>query len=1025
MTVEEMLKNKTLDRGKLIPVKITKDTKIPSFLEPMTVANGWAEDLCQKLLETLEQDTSVNSTHIQHDQQEDFCRKYLHRKQQIVCFRAKRFTPPTMNPRYQVDISDMFTELELLKGNNSDELRPNQPTTLTDVLEMIENTPACKCLIVGDGGIGKTTLLKYLAYTSSIKSIKPFKGKIVFLLNARDLEKGKGILDLIEKQLNLEDLSLNENLSEDSKIIRRFIMNHDDNIVLLLDGLDELRFQNESLIRLFRKETLEKSVIILTSRRTESIYEFINECDVHVNINGFDDESIRKYIDKHFQYFESPKLGKSLTKELVDRKPSEVYSLSKNPMLLLSLCILWEDKQSLPVEDDLFKEISRSILNQFIEKEQQNWQKISKFNDAPTEFVNAMMLLGKCMYYNLKENNLSLNRRDLIDNGGSRDLVDMALRLGFVYRDALISKSDFEEIYMPLHKLIVESLVGFYLSKLCESEGNDNACAEGLNLLTPLDEHEWKVIRESDYFIEVRKIAIGFLGADAGQFLRHWITNDLSTYVSLMGTHWDCVEKQHEDNVERALINYSISNTTSEVKQLTDDVSKSLRVFIRHVFQDEHFDGHFIHLIRTLHSFPDSHSLRMFYQMNRCKGIVLAHIVCLSTCKNIEMKQCNLSGVVVNDMIREWVDRGVNLRLRYLDVSGNDLSNTDGTLLGSFLIMSPGLQYLGMHDCKLSSDIITCMVEECWRQKCKFTLQTLNISSNDLSTIASVFLSYLMFRCTMLHTLDMHSCNLSGNIMNDLITECSFRKVELRLRNLNISSNNFNNIDGTLLGSLLSMVGSRSLSPNTYLELDMHDCNLSGAVINSMINECSEKEAKMALRKLNISGNHFSDTDGTLLGSLLVMSPGLHYLDMHDCDLSGVVMNNTITECCNKGVKLPLLNLDISGNNLTDIDGTLLGSLIIMCTSLEKLIMHHCYLSGTVFNSMITEYSNRNVELKSLKYLNISGNDFSNIDGTLLCTLLTTFPCLIDIDMQECNQSNVAGLQDFKTRCHNKVKLKL
>ncbi|XP_071963949.1 NLR family CARD domain-containing protein 4-like [Antedon mediterranea] len=361
---------------------------------------------------------------------------YLLDKQQTVLQYAKCFTPAILNPRYQVDISELFTDLELLKHSKRTSI--SQPTTIKDVLSFIKSKPACRVLVDGEGGIGKTTLLRYISYNAATdESVDVFKGKIVFLLNVRDLEEGKGILNLIVKQLDMEEFDLKTELGDDSKIIKKFILNHDDKIVLLLDGLDELRFKSNTLIELFRKEKLKNSTVILTSR-SENINEFINSCDVYVRVKGFGNDSIENYISKHFEHFETPALGESLKQELLHQNyHKEIHSMCKNPMLLLSICFMWEDKQNLPEdESDLFKELFRSILNQFIAKQpQQQNNLLSKFDAAPVEYVNPMICLGECMYHSLKINQLSINKQKMI---GDKNMVDMALKLGFVYEDALV-----------------------------------------------------------------------------------------------------------------------------------------------------------------------------------------------------------------------------------------------------------------------------------------------------------------------------------------------------------------------------------------------------------------------------------------------------------------------------------------------------------------------------------------------------------------------------------------------------------
>ncbi|XP_071952095.1 uncharacterized protein [Antedon mediterranea] len=1011
--IQKMLDNNTLDQAKVIPVKLTRDAVIPPCLEAFQEINVWEEDLSQKLINQLELETicvskkniltkSEEEQSLQKDLNSDTekIEEYLLKRQNVLCKEASQFTPAIMRARYKVDISQMFTDLELLKENDKKEAKP---TTLQDVADIIKSTPNCKTLIEGQGGIGKTTILRRLASNWATGKIL-FEGKIVFLLNIRDLEKDDDILDLIEKQTDMKDFSRHTKLSKDSLV--DFLLIHDDKIVLLLDGLDELRFSNKSLICLFTKEILPKSTVILTSR-SENIDEFINKCNVHVKVKGFDSQSIKEYIVKHFSYFRKPELGTSLIDELgIDRYTlpnTDVYSMCRNPMLLLLICLLWEENQSLPHNKaDLFKEIFRCILNQF-NKKQEKYRKISKLEDAPEEYVKAMILLGKYMYKSLKVNQLSIDKRDLKDN---KDIVDLALKLGFVYEEAPISKSNFDSIYMPPHKLIVESLVGFYLSKLCENEGMENECIECVTrLLTPLNDNEWDEIRESEHLAIVREFAVGFLGDKAGIFLNHWITNNISKYRSLP-RNLEFVKKQHEDAVLKTLI---AKMKCTKLHQHIDNISASIRMFI----SPEDTPG------PKLHSMEYNDDMLSTFCSNMAldgKGRVIAHLLSIdSSCDNVMIK--NQSGHIMNDMIKECSNRGGQLVLQVLNISNNNLDSIDGTLLGSLMIMSPRMYWLEMSNCNLSGDAVNDMIRECSNKGVKLALEQLRINDNNLSNVDGSLLGSLMIMSPIMCWLKMSNCNLSGDVFNDMIRECSNRGVQLALEQLRINDNNLSNVDGSLLGSLFI------LSPELK-KFKMNNCKLSGDVMNDMIKECLNSGVQLPLASLLISDNNLSIIDGSLLSSLLSVFSELRVLKMNNCKLSGDVMNDMIKEYSNRGVQLALADLFISDNNLSAIDGSLLSSLLSVFSELRVLKMNNCKLSGNVLNDMIRACLNRGVQLR-IADLFISDNNLSTIDGSLLSSLFILFSELSMLEMCNCNLSDDTVNYMIKECSNRRVQLPL
>ncbi|XP_033103303.1 uncharacterized protein LOC117106077 [Anneissia japonica] len=1103
-------------------------------------------------------------------------RKYLLSSQQKVCRTSNQFTPAIINTEHQVDIVNIFTDLDLLKISKNrekedaaiftdlDQLKTSKNrkkadadmftglslpkisknsnkkdatlTTLKQVLDDIESTPACKALIEGESGIGKSTLLRYVAYNWAKKeSDEIFKGKIVFLVNIQDIDKGETILDAILNQINLQGFQLETGLQKDPLLIKRFIWNHSNEIVLLLDGLDELKDSSESPIRIFKNQEMCECKVILTSR-PENINDFINASNLHVEVKGFSTDNISKYIKKHFAFFREPLLGDSLIEELDSNdkyKYKEVFSMCKNPLLLLSVCIMWEERKHLPADKtDLFKEVFRCILNQFIDKQAIKEQKISIFENTPERFVNAMALLGKYFYKGLKRNQLSINRREIEED---KEMVALALKLGFVYKDTPKLKSNFEEIFTTRHKLIVESLVGFYLCKLCETQGSKDKFSKGMErLFEPLTDNEWKMISRSKHLHMTKVFTIGFLGSNAGIFLSHWITNYVSTYRSLM-EYLRCIKEEHKVTVEKAVIDH-MTRKNLEIEPHIYKICKSLRKFIHYITPEVDISQreHFIKLMIRIHTYlPGAESkvinaVECFWKemSSEEKGRMLAHIliavsdqnlilekissmICVNDinyltdecqrlyfkyditecrlsslntasylvhlfsnasqlsnfkCSNcitgaamnevirdclrgevklelnklsfsdnnisnidwlpyaslfitpklntLEMSNCSLSGVVMNDMIRACSSRGVNLELVELDISDNNLSNIRGSSFASLLAITPKLNRLFMVNCSLSGVILNDMIRECSSREMKLELELLDINDNNLSNIdGSSFAS--LFITPKLNVFYMNNCSLSGVIMNYMIRECFRSGVKLELESLDISGNNLSNIDGSSFASLF-------ITPKLNL-LNMNNCSLSNVIMNDMIRGCSNRRFKLELESVGISGNNLSNIDGSSFASLFI-TPKLNLLYMNDCSLSGIIMNDMIRECSNRGVKLEIQQLTINDNNLSNIDGSSFTSLFIT-PKLKSLGMRNCSLSDVVMNDMIRECSGRGVKLE-VQQLYISGNNLSNIDGYSFASLFIT-PKLYLLDISNCTLSG-GVMNDMIRECSSRgVKLEL
>ncbi|XP_033121416.1 uncharacterized protein LOC117120514 isoform X2 [Anneissia japonica] len=345
----------------------------------------------------------------------------------------------------------------------------------------------------------------------------------------------------------------------------------------------------------------------------------------------------------------------------------------------------------------------------------------------------------------------------------------------------------------------------------------------------------------------------------------------------------------------------------------------------------------------------------------------------------------------MNDVVGECSSRRVKLELERLDIFGNNFSNIDVSSFIS-LFITPKLNVLNLINYSLSSDIINDIVRECSSRGIKFELQQLNISDNNLSNIDwSSFTS--LFITPKLSTLNMRTCNLFGDILNDSVRMCSSRGVKLVLKKLIISDNNLSEIDGSSFASLF-------ITPKLNM-LDLSDCNLSGDIINDMIRECLSRGVKLELQKLDISGNNLSSIDVSLFASVFV-TPKLSTLNMSNCSLSGDIINNMISVYSSRGFKLELQQLYISSNKLSTVDGASLASLFIT-SKLNVFHLKSCILSGDIIDDMVRECSSMGVKLK-LKFLNISGNRLCNIDGSSFASLFIT-PKLSTLNMRNCSLS--------------------
>ncbi|XP_071965210.1 uncharacterized protein [Antedon mediterranea] len=1029
------------------------------------------------------QDEAMNSTESgrQKRDKDDIIREYLLKHQRQFCIKTNESAPEFKKSLFKGDMANMFTDLDLMKVNQTGP----SPIQLDELSSLIKSTPACKVFINGEGGIGKTTLLRYLSYRWANETDHTFQGKILFVVDVRDMEAGEDILDVIVKRIKLKHFSLKTGLPENSRMIERFLLNHDNEIVLLLDGLEDLKIGVNDPIGLFKGEELENCVVILTSR-SENIDQYIKESDVHVKVKGFNGENINKYITKHFSYLGASYLGESLNTEL-DRKRyrpirhREVRLMCRNPRLLLLVCGMWEENTYLPTEKSvLFEEIFRSVLNQY-NTDEKNGQKIEEFKDTPNQLVDAMLVLGRGLYEGLTLNQLYVNKKKL---KGSNDMVTLALQLGFVYKDLPNSRYGFEETFTAPHKLLVEALVGFYFYKvsLQTGESQHSTMKETRNTETDLlpNECEWDSLIDNDHLKVAREFAIGFLGSKADTFLNHWITNSLTTYRSLI-THLSIVKEEHRVDVVNALSAHP-SMTHLSIKPNIDRVRVSLMKCVHHMIQDVSEDYKFIELLRNIRGvgpvfseplqacFAETDTIIKVIcneSSSEEKGIMLAHIMIAvpdqdkllrrvsETCddnviehlnleckklnfkydiNNFSLKKCSVTpsllihllcnspklktlrldesvtSKVVNEMSKDITSVGCKLPLKELVIIGCSLSSIDSSLLASFLILNPTLKVMSMVRCSISGEIINNIIKKCCSSGQKLLLEKLDISDNVLNNLDGSSLASLMVVAPKLEVLDMHNCRLSGQVFNDMAKSFS-GKVSLELKKLILYDNNLSTIKGTSLAYIMTIASKLQ-------HFKISSCHLSGGIINAIANDLSRRQmqitnvmpvqhcnnVQMDLMYLNLSGNNLSTINGTLLASLLGSVYQVLFLDISFCRLSGHILNDMMEKLIKTTNQFKLRDLNINGNCLTNVTGYSMASMFTTFSELDTLTVEESGLSGVIINDMVSQCVDNKVSLK-LKGLDLSGNNLSEISGCSLALLFAISPELKVLNMRKCNLS--------------------
>ena len=198
-------------------------------------------------------------------------------------------------------------------------------------------------LVVGRPGIGKTALTKMMLYDWQKQKSKFWHDKIAILIRFRCFNTGEVSL---QKVLQESDGLKGTNISaDDFTEIYEYICLNPSKVVLIFDGLDELKVDDDSLTgeggvngnneethifhiwkQLVRGQLLPGAIILTTSRPTaENLYKPL-QFHKEIEILGFHKEEIKIYVEKFCSDDE--------------QKSTEIWNLIKESPELLSLCYI-------------------------------------------------------------------------------------------------------------------------------------------------------------------------------------------------------------------------------------------------------------------------------------------------------------------------------------------------------------------------------------------------------------------------------------------------------------------------------------------------------------------------------------------------------------------------------------------------------------------------------------------------------------------------------------------------------------
>lgn len=249
---------------------------------------------------------------------------------------GKLQSPPWCE-EFNFSLENLFTKVKIIKKDG--QIRHSgQIDHLTDIFrESKDGQKPRTVLIEGKSGMGKTTYCQKLAYdwATNQEELKKLSPQIQVLLSLKCEEISSDIWKAIDAQLLPEDVD-----EQSKEMFFKFIQENQSNVLLILDGLDDMSPDNLQMISQLVKTELPQCHFLLIAERATAVK--VGECcGTWLEIVGFTEEDGKKFISEYFKDQES--LSKKLFDLLDEFDHLRKELFPGNPIYTALLCLLCKD----------------------------------------------------------------------------------------------------------------------------------------------------------------------------------------------------------------------------------------------------------------------------------------------------------------------------------------------------------------------------------------------------------------------------------------------------------------------------------------------------------------------------------------------------------------------------------------------------------------------------------------------------------------------------------------------------------
>ena len=329
-----------------------------------------------------------------------------------------------------------------------------------------------RILVYGKPGIGKSTFTQKIAvdWARGKKEIlKRFD--VLLLIKLRDVCDSQDFRTMLK---TAELLSADDPMAVDK--LDKYVRENQGKVLLVLDGYDEYSGGKSSPVnQIWRGSVLRGCCVVITTRRVKE-EELSKHSHVQLELNGFDSkEQVKEFASK---FLSDQKDVEEFVKYLWKHK---LWGMAQIPLLLLMLCLVWEEKgrKGLPTSRaDLYSRFMNTLLYHLDSKDsEEEFQNID-------EYTEEISRLGELAFYALLENCLHFSFSKLPDGDVFKKFIDT----GFLQTSKL-SSSIPEKIVYFLHKSVQEFVAAkFIVQELTNKKNESVTCLSKIDSFQKIKE---------------------------------------------------------------------------------------------------------------------------------------------------------------------------------------------------------------------------------------------------------------------------------------------------------------------------------------------------------------------------------------------------------------------------------------------------------------------------------------------------------------------------------------------------------